>query len=35
VTALMAWALFDETLSLMAMVGMAIAVTGVWLARRQ
>jgi drug/metabolite transporter (DMT)-like permease len=35
VTALMAWALFDETLSLMAMIGMAIAVTGVWLARRQ
>jgi len=34
VTALMAWALFDETLSLMAMIGMAIAVTGVWLARR-
>ena len=34
VTALLAWALFDETLSLMAMAGMAIAVTGVWLARR-
>ncbi len=34
VTALMAWALFDETLSLIAMAGMAIAVTGVWLARR-
>ncbi len=35
VTALMAWALFDETLSLLAMVGMGIAVTGVWLARRR
>lgn len=35
VTALMAWALFDETLSLTAMIGMGIAVTGVWLARRR
>ena len=34
VTAVLAWALFDETLSLMSMAGMAIAVTGVWLARR-
>ena len=34
VTALMAWALFGETLSLMAMIGMGIAVTVVWLARR-
>jgi len=35
VTAIMAWALFDERLSLMAMIGMGIAVTGVWLARRK
>jgi len=35
VTALMAWALFDERLSTLAMIGMAIAVTGVWLARRK
>ncbi len=35
VTALMAWALFDERLSTMAMIGMGIAVTGVWLARRK
>lgn len=35
VTALMAWALFDERLSLPAMIGMGIAVTGVWLARRK
>ena len=34
VTALIAWALFDETLSLPAIVGMGIAVGGVWLARR-
>lgn len=34
VTALMAWGLFDEKLSVIAMAGMAIAVTGVWLARR-
>ncbi|QID16607.1 DMT family transporter [Nitrogeniibacter mangrovi] len=34
VTALMAWGLFDERLSPMAMAGMGIAVTGVWLARR-
>ena len=34
VTALMAWALFDETLTPVAMLGMGIAVTGVWLARR-
>lgn len=33
-TALMAWALFGEKLTTMAMVGMAIAVSGVWLARR-
>lgn len=35
VTALMAWALFDERLSTLAMIGMGIAVTGVWLARRK
>ena len=34
VTALIAWALFDETLSALAVAGMGIAVTGVWLARR-
>ncbi len=33
-TALMAWALFGETLRGAALAGMAIAVTGVWLARR-
>jgi drug/metabolite transporter (DMT)-like permease len=35
VTALMAWALFDETLTPVAMLGMGVAVTGVWLARRR
>lgn len=34
VTAVIAWALFGETLSLPAIVGMAVAVSGVWLARR-
>jgi drug/metabolite transporter (DMT)-like permease len=33
-TALIAWALFGETLSGLALVGMGLAVTGVWLARR-
>jgi drug/metabolite transporter (DMT)-like permease len=33
-TALIAWALFSETLSGLALVGMAVAVTGVWLARQ-
>jgi len=33
-TALLAWLLFDETLNSVALVGMAIAVTGVWLARK-
>lgn len=33
-TALIAWAVFGETLSLLALAGMAVAVTGVWLARR-
>lgn len=33
-TALMAWALFGETLSPAGLAGMAIAVGGVWLARR-
>ncbi|TVT74004.1 MAG: DMT family transporter [Denitromonas halophila] len=34
VTAVIAWALFDETLSPMAIAGMGVAVGGVWLARR-
>lgn len=33
-TALMAWALFGETLTGLALVGMGLAVFGVWLARR-
>lgn len=33
-TALMAWALFGETLSGLALLGMGLAVFGVWLARR-
>ena len=33
-TALLAWWLFDETLSGLALIGMAVAVIGVWLARR-
>ena len=33
-TALIAWAVFGETLSPLALGGMAVAVTGVWLARR-
>ena len=33
-TALIAWALFGETLSGMALVGMVVAVAGVWLARQ-
>ncbi len=33
-TALIAWLLFDERLSAVALAGMAVAVTGVWLARR-
>ena len=33
-TALMAWALFDERLAGMALVGMALAVWGVYLARK-
>jgi len=33
-TALMAWALFGETLSGLALLGMGLAVLGVWLARR-
>ena len=33
-TALIAWAMFDETLSALAIAGMAIAVAGVWLARK-
>lgn len=34
-TAVMAWLLFDEALTSIALLGMAIAVTGVWLARRR
>jgi len=34
VTAVMAWLLFDEALRPAALAGMAIAVSGVWLARR-
>lgn len=33
-TALIAWAMFGETLSVLALAGMAIAVAGVWLARK-
>ncbi|OWQ93214.1 EamA family transporter [Roseateles aquatilis] len=33
-TALIAWALFGETLTGLSMVGMALAAVGVWLARR-
>lgn len=33
-TALIAWAMFGEQLSLVAIAGMAIAVSGVWLARK-
>lgn len=33
-TALIAWAMFDETLSGMALAGMIVAVAGVWLARK-
>ena len=33
-TALMAWALFDERLAGMALAGMALAVWGVYLARK-
>ncbi|THF63069.1 DMT family transporter [Pseudothauera nasutitermitis] len=33
-TALIAWAMFDEHLAPLAMAGMAVAVCGVWLARR-
>lgn len=33
VTALMAWTLFDERLGVLAIVGMVLAATGVWLAR--
>ena len=33
-TALIAWAVFGETLSALALIGMAIAATGVWLARQ-
>ncbi len=33
-TALIAWAMFGETLSMLAIAGMAVAVSGVWLARK-
>jgi drug/metabolite transporter (DMT)-like permease len=33
-TALIAWALFGETLTGLSLVGMVVAVFGVWLARR-
>lgn len=33
-TALIAWALFDEKLTLLAMLGMVVAASGVWLARK-
>jgi drug/metabolite transporter (DMT)-like permease len=33
VTALMAWAIFGETVKGLSLAGMVIAVTGVWLAR--
>lgn len=35
VTALMAWGIFGETLSAMSILGMIVAVLGVWLARRK
>lgn len=35
VTALMAWAIFGETLTGLSLVGMVVAVLGVWLARRK
>lgn len=34
VTALMAWALFNEKLSLIQFIGMVLAISGVWLARK-
>jgi drug/metabolite transporter (DMT)-like permease len=34
VTALIAWAMFGETLTGLALVGMAVTVSGVWLARK-
>lgn len=34
-TAVMAWLLFDEALTHVALLGMAVAVTGVWLARKR
>lgn len=34
-TALIAWGLFGETLSVLAMAGMALVAVGVWLARRR
>lgn len=34
VTALMAWALFNEQLSIIQLIGMMIAISGVWLARK-
>ena len=33
VTALMAWAIFGETLTGLSLIGMVVAVMGVWLAR--
>jgi drug/metabolite transporter (DMT)-like permease len=33
-TAVIAWLLFDETLSGAALAGMTLAVAGVWLARK-
>ena len=33
-TALIAWAMFDETLTGLALAGMIVAVAGVWLARK-
>ena len=33
-TALIAWALFDETLTGLALIGMGLTVFGVWLARK-
>ena len=33
VTALMAWAIFGETLTGLSLIGMGVAVLGVWLAR--
>ena len=34
VTALIAWAMFGETLTGLALAGMAVTVFGVWLARK-